>query len=457
MPDGSITERETLPRDGVHFLRRRRSRTIPLSKCTLDIFRTEGRQAVRVGTTDESDIGRAEIALKKFVATDMEAKLAERKDGKTRIIAKDMLLFEAMTGSLLQRGDQSPTGRALQIAATLARKAWPDNPYVSELTGPQQRHFVKVLRSMKIEEGDKRKRGKIGDRRFNENSILNRMCLVWAMFSHMVKEGKLKHDCVPPMLGKNDWAEETMETPVNYTMEQMAALFNDAGTPDPVTGVRCEERWRLLITQTNTIARPDAANKLTCAQIDRRLRLVYLNPVGRRITKKRRPTIPLTPTFEAELVKWAATAPGLRDRIVVNAKGRPMRQHTYFKKMARDAGLPEGTAMMIRHFMRTWLVTQTDVVPAQADAFIGHADENTSTTSRKHYIHTEPNYLSTCVAAIERLFDQLQLLVHYPLGNRSVPGRDPMRHSLQFNTLLSNCLASTQPKVLIKKVTFSVS
>ncbi|HEY0833322.1 MAG TPA: hypothetical protein VGE72_05375 [Azospirillum sp.] len=64
--------------------------------------------------------------------------------------------------------------------------------------------------------------------------------------------------------------------------------------------------WRYCVLALNTMARPAAIVDLTSVQVDAINGVIHLNPPGRRQTKKRRPTVPITNTLRPWLEQWGA-------------------------------------------------------------------------------------------------------------------------------------------------------
>lgn len=444
---------EVLPRDGIHFTRRRRSQVLARNKCILDIYRTIGRQARKVGSTDTADIEEATIALKRFCLTNLEAQLAERQLG-GKLPARDMLICEVFSEFMLARpttfqNEEEKTriekaNVCFRYAIIDAQRAWPDNPTVSSITRNEQKRFVKVSRADGLK----------------DSSIGNRLGLIFAMFRWAKAEGKQTE--VPGKIRDEEWAPYTESSKDPYTLEQLAALLNEAGRirgpgrrrPDrPFVRARREHEWRFMILALCTGARPDCINSLTWPQFLSYLdaRVVRLNPAGRAQTRKRRPTLPVCPTLETELSQWRA-APDVHPKWVVTHRGKRCRRHSFFENLRRRAGLP-GSAMILRHTIRTWLA-QHGVIEAQADRFVGHAEEG-SATGRVFYKHMNPTYLRQCIEAIEKLFDALQPLVLYPLGHRrpgNVVASQAAVATVRIHGLRSNCVATDLTNLLNSQV-----
>jgi integrase len=171
------------------------------------------------------------------------------------------------------------------------------------------------------------------------------------------------------------------------------------------SGYTREHWWRFLVLAIGTASREAALRELTWDQVDLRLGRIYLNPVGRRQTKKRRPTVPISPTLGRELGSWT------RDGVnVITYYGKPLATRQFYDLLAETAGVTGGPNV-IRHTVRTWLA-EAGVPDAEADVFMGHKAEGSATGKR--YIHRRPEYLHRVVDGIEALFRALSEFVEQP-------------------------------------------
>lgn len=468
MPDGHHDDgEEQLPRDGVHFCKRARS-TRPLTERRIDIYRFDAakRQTVKVGTTDTSDIGKAALALKRFMVASIEAQLAERKaHGKPQ--PKDMLLFEVFGAFLLAKevqwgkqsaheldemkrvlesltdgpsaaladvvpriGNRSPQKRLKNFHGAIedARKVWPDNPLVSTLDLDEQTRFVDVCREL----------GRA------DSTIRTRLTNVWTMI-HWAKRKNLLVG-YPPKITTEEWqpSRAARRAKKRYKLEDLAGMLNYAAETND------EVAWRGLNIQLPTGCRTNTAAYMIWLQRDTEEKRLYLNPPARRETKKRRPALPLPPTLDAEMHRWEMSSNRHSFYMVTQAGVRGDYAEAFARvSTASGAG---GTPMDIRRFLRTWLYEHPDVKEKQANLWIGHADLETSDTSRRFYIMSATDYLDSCVIAVEALYDALQPLVHYPLGHR-LPSAKPektqwMRGIPELRGKRANCVADRLSNLL---------
>jgi integrase len=461
-------EAEVLPREGIHFCKRRRSKVVPRKDRILDIYRFDAvkRQTIPVGTTHTSDPEKAEVELKRFVLSDLEAQLATRKQG-GKPKPKDLLLFEACSAFLLgkeaqwqkqreqdqkfaresmalmstahgERLAELATGTVLELvvrrtgnrktndrlknfhgAIEDAKTVWPDNPFVSTLDSDEQERFVEVCREL----------GRA------DSTIKTRLSFVWTMFYWLKKKSLLLD--VPEKITAEDWQPSRIgrKQKKRYTLDHLAAMLNYAGDTND------EAAWRGLNIQIPTGCRTDTAAKMIWPQADLDDARIHLNPPGRRETKKRRPTLPLVPTLDAEIRKWLASS-NCHPMFIVTQAGRCADYDEAFRRVTTATGVG-GTPTDIRRFTRTWLYEFEGVQEKQANIWIGHADLETSDTSRLFYIMASTDYLRTCVVAIEALYDALQPLVHYPLGHRlAAPKPDKTTWLRQIPNLRGNCVTS---------------
>ncbi len=181
--------------------------------------------------------------------------------------------------------------------------------------------------------------------------------------------------------------------------EEMARAFD--------VMVADQETWLLVfaVVALNTLARPDANTDLTLFQCDFDQGLIQLNPPGRRQTKKRRPTVPMTATLRPYL----AAVPGPH---VVQYRGKPLDSvKSGIRRLRERAKLPKDfTAYSfrrsaIRH-LRRMKVPKVDI-----QGMSGHSDLGVTDV----YAPYEPDYLSEAKAAVEGLLEHLQALTKAPI------------------------------------------
>jgi integrase len=172
----------------------------------------------------------------------------------------------------------------------------------------------------------------------------------------------------------------------------MAALFEAA---------KSYHFLMFLMLATNTLARPEAILELQPFQVDLEHRLINLNPAGRKQTKKRRPTVPITET----LLPWVRD---VKAPYLVSYGTKTPRRVRSIKKAFRlaraAAGLgPDVIPYTIRHTMATELRKRG--VPAwEVAGMLGHRVERTT----EIYAKFDPTYLSAAARAIDDYMRELQ-------------------------------------------------
>ena len=185
---------------------------------------------------------------------------------------------------------------------------------------------------------------------------------------------------------------------VRISLDDAAALFD-----------KCEEPHILmfLMLAFNTLSRPVALLELDKSQIDFENRLIELNPVGHKQTKKYRPTVPITDT----LLPWLEKAePGP----LVAYWGRSVKSVRRGFNAVRDAvGLAkEVSPYAIRHTMAIEL-RKRGVPPWEVQGLLGHKTGGYRTT--EIYAKYDPDYLGKASAAIDDVMKEILARVKRPL------------------------------------------
>lgn len=194
------------------------------------------------------------------------------------------------------------------------------------------------------------------------------------------------------------------------TVGELVRMFRHCLEPEggkqPIDRQRRERAGLLAFLRVSvaTMARPDAAHDLSTAPARRQWnaehRVIGLNPVGRRQTRKHRATVPAARQIVATLD--AATGPVVPSISVKSA----------WTSMARALSLPgdgEGGMKLIRRSVAN-IVRQR--LPAEAwgelEIWLGHArfDEVSDL-----YAPYRPDYLRRALAAVEGLIDEIEAAV----------------------------------------------
>lgn len=177
------------------------------------------------------------------------------------------------------------------------------------------------------------------------------------------------------------------------SMKEMAALFAVPKPPYLQT---------FVMIMANTLCRTGAALELGPKQVEFDHGLVHLNPEGRKQTKKRRPTVPLTQTLRGALEPLSG------ERYVLR-KGAPIEDiHRAWRRMVRDAGLEAGsriTPYSIRHSMARALRARR-VSMEQLSVFMGHRPAGASAMTLR-YAPYDPDFLSDATKAIDSYMGEM--------------------------------------------------
>jgi integrase len=143
-----------------------------------------------------------------------------------------------------------------------------------------------------------------------------------------------------------------------------------------------------------TGARKEAIEELLWNQLDLDRAICYLDPPGRKQTKKRRSTVPLTPAMVRYLRRHRAIS---LTNHVLEWRGQPAGNvKKGFAAAVKRAGLPKHiTPHVMRHSVATWMV-EANIPTREIARFIGDTEE----MIEKVYGHHRPDYLRRAAAAL---------------------------------------------------------
>ena len=213
----------------------------------------------------------------------------------------------------LTRGDKLSSKATAKRAIALWREFWGDSATVADLTLGRQEAFIEWLRGKGYSDGYMRRVVGVGQTALNR--ARKRQEIAGVPFV------ELPHGGDP--------------FPHKASRAQLVALLN-APMPAHV--------WTYCLIRLNTGCRGDAALDLQPFQVDPEAGVIRLNPAGRRQTKKRRPTVPLTRTLAAHLS-------GLQGPFYAGWNGkRTLSIKTTWRKVRTAAKLPAWFApKVLRH------------------------------------------------------------------------------------------------------------
>lgn len=178
------------------------------------------------------------------------------------------------------------------------------------------------------------------------------------------------------------------------TRSEMAALLWNSRKGHPHT--RSYLPLYMLIG-IYTGARPEAILSLTWDRVNLDLRRIDFQVPGRRVTKKRRPKVPIA----GRLMRFLAYAYEQRtadNGPVLHRQGEPItRIIRGFKAAAARAELDNVTPHVLRHTCATWMAQQ-GVSMWQIAGFLGQDEATTS----KIYAHHHPDYLTDAISSMDR-------------------------------------------------------
>lgn len=161
--------------------------------------------------------------------------------------------------------------------------------------------------------------------------------------------------------------------------------------------------FMFILLAANTLARPGAILDLRRIQCDLLNGVLAINPPGRTQTKKRRPTVPITPTLRTWL-----EAENQADAFLVSYNGNRIRDiKGTWCSARRAAGLDARvTPYSIRHGIAREL-RKRKVPKEQISLFLGHLDNGPGSTT-DIYAPFEPEYCAEAVAALEDVMAEVR-------------------------------------------------
>ncbi len=160
-----------------------------------------------------------------------------------------------------------------------------------------------------------------------------------------------------------------------------------------------ERMYRFIMLMLGTASRPDAIRELQKSQCDLERGLIYLNPQGRKQTKKYRPTVRMPQQLRG-LIENA------KDGYLITHRGQPVKSlRNSWVSLRTAAGLDgEVQPYSLRHTIARHL--RANGVPAwEVAAQLGHQQTGMSITEK--YAAASPDYLIKSTEAIERYSREL--------------------------------------------------
>lgn len=148
--------------------------------------------------------------------------------------------------------------------------------------------------------------------------------------------------------------------------------------------------YRFVALALNTAARRGAILSLTREQVDLAGGVIYLNPPGRRQTKKHRPRVPISEALAPILERIMREIPDKPDAFLLDHGGAI---RTAFENAVERAGLgSDVTPHVLRHTKATWMA-QGGASMFDIAGVLGDSVE----TVTKTYAHHHPDYLRDAI------------------------------------------------------------
>jgi integrase len=343
------------------------------------------RQTRRLGT-GETDLEDAKDAIKNHALT--------HGDG----THKDELVLQSLERYYLAYASKLPCAKNVKQTIDYVAQFWP-TVMVSQADAGAQKALVANLRNLGM----------------SDSTIARHFSMIVPAISYAIQFKHLPASLEFIRLAKRHWGMRTQPVKrksISATKRQLSP--QEWGRLFDTAMVRGEHCLRYLICAIATHARPSANVQLTGIQIDLEHETVDLNQPGRVQSKKRRPIVPMAPTFAKWLRAWDVPP---NERVMLSKRGRPLRGHRFVERLIADAQVPDCTAYTFRHAVASWLAG-AGIDKWERKAFLGHAVIDGGSTD--DYTHYDPRYLRNAAMAIERLFEAIAEHTRFNLLRRVV-------------------------------------
>lgn len=232
---------------------------------------------------------------------------------------------------------------------------------------------------------DARRAGRIG-RPSKDGTIARELPVLTAAINHAIRNKRLAADHAPII--KLPPASDPKD---RWLTHEEADRLLAAALQSPAPKGKLPRIYKFVVLALATWSRKTALVTITKKQIDLENRMIYLNPHGRRQTKKRRPPVPIA--------DWALP---IIKRMMDEAPGESLLGHTgsirtAFSSAVKRAGLPGVTPHTLRHTGATW-AAQAGVSLEDIGGVLG----DDIRTVYKTYLHHCPEHLRKAVNAVRR-------------------------------------------------------
>lgn len=207
--------------------------------------------------------------------------------------------------------------------------------------------------------------------------------------------GGIRLTWAPKWKCSREYIADLLQLPEPEAREYVAPAKVLAKFIDTIPADTHDHLFRFMVLSIGTWARPSTILDMTPDMRNDRLRVMNLNPKGRRQTKKFRPIVPMARFVEAWLDHWEAVD---REKYgdkwcghYVHYKNRPItRIVKAFEANRVNANTPDLFPYAMRHTMATeamhWGVEEDDI-----QRMMGHKKPGSKAT--KSYLHVRPGYL----------------------------------------------------------------
>lgn len=240
---------------------------------------------------------------------------------------------------------------------------------------------------------DRRRAGKIGMRPCGDATIRKELGVLSAACNHAVRTKRIaaapyiKRPASPEARDRWLTREEAARLLAAAQLQQGHTRTGKRGHRAPLSEEhRLPRLYRFVMLGLETASRPEALISLRWEQVDLHGRLIMLNPVGRRQTRKRRPPVPISRTLHAVLLRaWG-------ERVSDYVLDHPGAVSRSFRTAVKASKLVDVTPYTLRHTWATWAALD-GVSLWKIAKMLG----DTVATVEKNYAHHHPDYLRDAV------------------------------------------------------------
>lgn len=229
---------------------------------------------------------------------------------------------------------------------------------------------------------ERRARGEVGNPA-GPGTIRRELGVLTAALNHAAAAKRISRDDVPTI--KRPDAPDPKD---RWLTRDEAGKLLHAALEGRAGGDRLPRVYKFIVLALATASRRTALEELMIGQVDMDRGLIALNPPGRRQTRKRRPTVPISDWLRPHLTRMIAES---EDGHLLGTGGSI---RVGFENAVKRAGLEGVTPHTLRHTWATW-ATQEGVDLWKVAGVLG----DSVVTVERIYAHHAPEHLRGAVNA----------------------------------------------------------